>query len=161
MRILLLFICCFSVQLAVAQKFSYKKTSDEGRFSLYFPMDPTVDRKEIQNFKTVLYTGLLESDVYLFSYSPIPVSDDEINETIQATIIGFMESVNMITINEKAIKKGKAKGMYCEGKAENGLSVAYEVYYYKKILYQIGVMSRGNVNTKSMKAFSKKLKINP
>jgi hypothetical protein len=161
MRILLLFICCLTIQLGIAQKFTYKKTSEEGRFSLYFPMDPTVDKKDINNYKTVLYTGLLGSDVYLYSYSLIPVNDSEINETIQATIKGFMESVNMKTFNKKAVKKGKATGMYCEGKADNGLSVSYEVYYYKKILYQIGVMSQGPVNTKSMKAFSKKLKITP
>jgi len=159
MRILLLFICCFSVQLAVAQKFSYKKTSDEGRFSLYFPIEPDIEKKEIVGYITVLYTGLLNKSVFLFSYSNIPVVDDEIDEILKSTQNGFMESVEMVPNNNRTITKGKIPGLYCEGTAENGLSVSYEVYYHKNILYQIGVLSQGTPDVQTMKTFSQKLKI--
>jgi hypothetical protein len=159
MRILLLIICCLTIQLSIAQNYSYKTNSTEGRFSLAFPIEPNVEKKEIGGFTTVLYTGLLNKSVFLFSYSNIPVSDGEIDEILKSTQNGFMESVEMVPNNNRTITKGKIPGLYCEGTAENGLAVSYEVYYHKNILYQIGVMSQGTPDVKSMKTFSQKLKI--
>ena len=124
-----------------------------------FPIKPKIEKKEIADFSIVLYTGLLDGSVFLFSYSNIPVIDDEIDEILKSTQKGFMESVDMIPQNKQSITKDKVPGLYCEGTAENGLSVSYEVYYYKNTLYQIGVLSQGTPDVQTMKTFSQKLQI--
>jgi hypothetical protein len=161
MKTLLLLLCSLTIQIASAQKLTYKISSDEGKCRVAFPAETEEQRKDISGFNTVLYVLNHNSTVYLFSYSHIPVSAAEEDMLIQATKMGFLESVNMVASAEKAVKKGKTTGLYTEGhSAENNLFVRYEIYYTNGILYQIGLMQQGSMpDLKQHQAFTKSFKM--
>jgi hypothetical protein len=161
MRILILLLFSFRVQMAIGQKLVHKITSEEGKCQVAFPEKIDVQNKELGGYNTSMYVLNHNSTVYLFSYSDIPVSAAEEDMMIQATKMGFLESVNMVGSAEKAVKKGKTKGLYTEWhSAEDNLFVRYEIYYTNGKLYQIGLMQKGSMpDLKQHQAFTKSFKI--
>jgi len=158
MRTLLIITLCLTVKLCFAQKLSFKVKSEEGRFSLSFPMEPKIQKKEAGGDTTVMYTGILGNSGYLFSYTAMPYLVPHDLGILKYSQEKFMESLSMEAINKRDLRKGKVNGLYCEGKSERG-SVIYELYLHKNILYQIGIVSEKEVSAKAMSAFSKSLKI--
>ncbi len=161
MRILLTLAFSLSLLSLSAQKLSHKITSDEGKFKVAFPMQPTEQEKDVSGFNTVIYLCNYNGTVYLLSYSNIPASESEAIVLMQETRKGFSNSIGMQITEEKDIKKGKIPGLYTEGfSKEKNLFVKYEIYYIKDILYQLVIMKPDNMPEKNiMKAFSKSFKI--
>jgi hypothetical protein len=154
---LLLILFLMLANIAFSQKFSHKVNSEEGKFSLAFPVKPVIEKNETDGINTAMYLGQLEKKVFLFSYTLVQESPVGQAEILETALNAFTESTAIEVKTKREIKKGKITGLYGEGSSKSGLHVAYEVYFQNNILYQIGVMSEEKIESKAMKSFSKRL----
>jgi hypothetical protein len=139
--ILCIVLFILTIPMAYAQK-NYPYDSNEGKFSIEFPGEFTVDREDKDKVSTIKINCDYEGQTYFASYSLHKIEMVDHEEMAEVSFDSFHAAVGGEVLMKDEWKVDGNTGLMAEiDLAENSVTITYRVILVGNIQYQLIVMA--------------------
>jgi hypothetical protein len=129
-----------------------KYKSDEGKFAIYFPGEPTISHENIPteagNIQLHMYMyEQSATEVFLIGYCDYPsdaVKAGSTTDMLQGAKNGIVNNLRATITEENKITEQGSEGIEFKASGNGGIYLAYRVLLKGNRLYQIGILRDGS-----------------
>lgn len=127
-----------------------KYTSQDGKFSILFPGEPTVSTEKVEteigtiDMSTFIYEKSSQ-EAYMVSYADYPaemIKDVDQMEMLASSRNGVLENIGASVVEEKDITLDGHKGIYFKANSVS-LYLIYKMVMVNNRIFQVAIMKEG------------------